>query len=363
MNKVITINLNGRAFQLEEHGYNQLKDYLADTHTRLSADPDREEILSDLEQALADKCESTISGSKNVVLDKEVAALLRDMGPVAEPDDGDTNDKAGNDVPRPPKRFYLIKERSMVGGVCTGLAAYFNADVTIVRLLMLALVFITSGAAAAGYIVVMMVAPTAKTPEEKAAARGESFNSQELIDQARKKYAEVANKEHWERVVEENRPAFSAAGAALRKLLRGTAGVIAALAIVALMALTAAAVSGGVSLIATGLIFGIQLQPAVQPWILGAMIAAVYIILAVPTLFIASDSYRYSRSKPAQSRPWVGVLAVTIVTVAVSAAVTLLAATPSLQDNLRRYMQTMPSSYCIGFCPSDTPEIVQPSEL
>lgn len=362
MNKVITINLHGRAFQLEEHGYNQLNDYLVDAHARLKADPDREEILADLEQALADKCESTISGTKNVVLDKEVTALLHDMGPVAEPDDADTKTKASKDTPRPPKRFFLIKDQSMVGGVCTGLAAYFNADVTIVRLLMLGLLFITSGAAAAGYIVVMMVAPTAKTPEEKATARGESFNSQELIGQARKKYAEVANKEHWEHVVEENRPAFSAAGAALRQLLRGTAGVIAAMAVLGLMVLTAVAVSGGLSLIATGLIFGIQFQPAIQPWILGAMIAAVYIVLAVPALFIASDTYRYSRSKPAQPRSWVGVLAVTIVTIAVSAVLTLFVATPSLQDNLRQYIQTMSSNDCIGFCSSDSPQIIQSSD-
>lgn len=352
MNKVIIINLNGRAFQLEEHGYGQLKDYLADARERLSADPDRDEIMADLEQALADKCASTLSGTKDVVLDKEVAAILHDMGPVAEPEAAEAGSGAASSAKasQPPKRFYLIKEGSMVGGVCTGLAAYFNADVTVVRLILVALAFLTSGAAAAGYIVAMMIAPTAKTPEEKAAARGESFNSQELIDNARKKYAELANKDHWDRVVEENRPAFSAVGAVLRQLLKVASGAIAAIAVVALVALTAAVVSGSLSLLATGLLFGFGLTPAVEPWILGVVLAGLYITVAVPLLFLAADSYRYARYGTSQSRPWVVALGVAMVMVAISAVLTLVAVTPSIQDNLGRFVQNPPETWCIGVC-------------
>ena len=55
MKKVTTITLNGKAFTVEEDAYDKLKDYLAKAEKRLSADPDKTEILADLEQEVADK--------------------------------------------------------------------------------------------------------------------------------------------------------------------------------------------------------------------------------------------------------------------------------------------------------------------
>ena len=54
MNKVITINLGGNAYQLEEGGYDALRAYLETATTRLQANPDREEIISDIELAIGE---------------------------------------------------------------------------------------------------------------------------------------------------------------------------------------------------------------------------------------------------------------------------------------------------------------------
>lgn len=56
MRPVITVSLNGNACQLEQGGYEALQAYLATAETDLAGSPDREEILADLEQALAEKC-------------------------------------------------------------------------------------------------------------------------------------------------------------------------------------------------------------------------------------------------------------------------------------------------------------------
>ena len=55
MNKVITINLDGNAYQLEEGGYDALRAYLETAAARLQGNPDRDEILSDIERAIAEK--------------------------------------------------------------------------------------------------------------------------------------------------------------------------------------------------------------------------------------------------------------------------------------------------------------------
>ena len=50
MQRVITINLNGSAYQLDEQGYDALRMYLDHAAAELGGNPDTSEILRDLEQ-------------------------------------------------------------------------------------------------------------------------------------------------------------------------------------------------------------------------------------------------------------------------------------------------------------------------
>ena len=82
MNKVITVNLNGNAYQVEESGYNALDEYLADAEAKLKDNPDLVEIMADLEQAIADKCNQHLTPNKNVVTRSEINQILMEMGRV-----------------------------------------------------------------------------------------------------------------------------------------------------------------------------------------------------------------------------------------------------------------------------------------
>ena len=46
MQKVISINLNGNAYQLDESGYDALREYLTVAERELAINPDRAEILA-----------------------------------------------------------------------------------------------------------------------------------------------------------------------------------------------------------------------------------------------------------------------------------------------------------------------------
>src|ERR1700722_7809652 len=113
MNKVIAINLNGNAYQLEENGYEALRDYLDTATRRLEGNPDREEILADIEQAIADKFRTVLAAHKNVVATGEVEKVISEMGPVEdgsfhsdEPAADAPGDRtSGDDRPSPPKRL------------------------------------------------------------------------------------------------------------------------------------------------------------------------------------------------------------------------------------------------------------------
>ena len=83
MRKVTTINLNNNAYQIDEDGYDALRAYLENAARALANNPDREEILADLEQAIADKCRLTLGAHKTVVSGAEIQRILKEMGPVS----------------------------------------------------------------------------------------------------------------------------------------------------------------------------------------------------------------------------------------------------------------------------------------
>lgn len=78
----------------------------------------------------------------------------------------------------------------MLGGVCNGLAAHFNIDVTLVRLAFAVLAIVTAGGWVLAYLLMMLIVPTADTATAKAAAYGESNTAQDFIRRAREGYYE-----------------------------------------------------------------------------------------------------------------------------------------------------------------------------
>ena len=82
MQKVITINLNGSAFQLDDRGYDELRTYLEYAEAQLAGNPDALEILRDLEQSIAEKCQRLLGPGKSVLSTGELAQILREIGPV-----------------------------------------------------------------------------------------------------------------------------------------------------------------------------------------------------------------------------------------------------------------------------------------
>jgi phage shock protein PspC (stress-responsive transcriptional regulator) len=177
MNKVIAVNLNGNAYQLDEDGYNFLRDYLRRAESRLQASDDKREVMNDLEQAIADKCASVLRPHKNVVTAAEVLQILNEIGPVqveGEPVQIETQpltsaDKAESRSHR--RQLYRIRDGAKWSGVCTGLAAYADIDLSLVRVaVVLATIFSGLFPGLLVYIAMTFIVPMAYTPAELAEA-------------------------------------------------------------------------------------------------------------------------------------------------------------------------------------------------
>lgn len=179
MQKVITINLNGNAYQLDEQGYEALRAYLEHAQAQLGGNPDATEIIRDLEQSIAEKCLRLVGPGKSVVTTAEIGQILREIGPV-ESAGGGSQPSPPEGVPQP-KRLYQIREGAMVSGVANGLAAYFNVDPTIVRVAFVVAAVVEMmhydhpPVLSVGlYVLLVFIVPYAKTSEQRAAAQGAS---------------------------------------------------------------------------------------------------------------------------------------------------------------------------------------------
>lgn len=309
MNKVVTVNLNGNAYSLEEPAYDALRAYLDGAEARLQGNPDRAEIMFDLEQAIADKCRRYLGPNKGVIGDAEMRQILAEMGPVEADESDATPRREGGSPPRPdaPRRLYQIREGAMISGVCNGLAAYLNIDVTIVRFAFVALAFLSGGIWLLVYLVMMFVIPDANTSEQRAAARGQPFNAQELIDRAKQHYAELREQgsrwqDDWrrrrrarrqqraaerEREFWRNGGAYPDAGYATRLLAGLMVPVFTALSAAIFVALTLAALS----VLVTGGIFDWMLPVDIPEWAAIIILVIAYQALTVPLRAASRASY------------------------------------------------------------------------
>jgi len=339
MNKVITVNLNGRAYQVEEQAFEALRAYLDEAARLLADDPDCLEIMADLEQAIGDKGTRYLVAGKNVLGEAEMKRILEEMGPVeageqaaGSPSAASAGGTAGRETSGP-KRLYLVREGAMLAGVCNGLAAYFGMDPTIVRLIFVVLLVLSTGFFAIAYLVLMFVVPTAKTPEERAAARGLPFNAQELVEQAKRHYADMKDShQRWRdkrrhrkeqafwrprerrsyeppqaRPFDRPQPGYGARVAA--GLLLPLIGVISAVVTVAfLIAL--------VSLLTAGGIVDWQLPPDVPPWVAIVALVAGYALIAAPLRAVRYASYEALGPRRGWFVFWDGVLWLALVVLA-----------------------------------------------
>jgi phage shock protein PspC (stress-responsive transcriptional regulator) len=184
MRKVTTINLNNNAYQIDEDGFEALRDYLDRAERALAGNP-----------AIADKCRLALGPYKTVINAAEIERILKEMGPVAGSTEEATADAgpaassysstAGNAAR--PRRLFRLRDGQTWAGVCNGLAAYAAVDVTWVRVAFVMLTIFAAGFGLLAYFVLVFVMPIATTPEEIAAAHGQPVSAQELVDRAKKK--------------------------------------------------------------------------------------------------------------------------------------------------------------------------------
>ena len=200
MKNVVKVAISKVAFSFEEEAYGHLKAYLDSLEAHFASKPSGKEIMEEIESRIAEllteKCGSDSAVTLKIAQEvTETLGSIEDMDP--ERDSGQpASDAKGESKPK--RKLYRDLQNKRIGGVCSGLAAYFGKDSTLFRLVA-ALVFVlflvaeaeTCWIPVALYVLLWIVMPGAKTVEERHRMRGESNTIDEIMNNVAKNAAEM----------------------------------------------------------------------------------------------------------------------------------------------------------------------------
>ncbi len=177
MKKVVNVSIGRRKFTLNEDAYTRLNTYLDafKAHTRMGLQAS--EVMEDLEMRIADLFEERTFAGEAVSLEL-VESIISQLGmPDGDQDASrmdfsqDASSSSSSNGAAPAHKFYRDMDSARIGGVCSGIASYFDVDLTMIRIAMFVLLL----AGSIGfwfYLICWIVAPKAVTPAQKCELRG-----------------------------------------------------------------------------------------------------------------------------------------------------------------------------------------------
>jgi phage shock protein PspC (stress-responsive transcriptional regulator) len=215
MEETLKISIGGVAFVINKNAYAKLENYLKALTAHYSSRPEGKEILDDIERRIAELLldkfdkedvvteeriekviavmgrpqeiegdDETIGSTENANANAESSANARNS---ANYNGGNQNSEAG----RSNRKLFRDMDNRVIGGVCSGLAAYCKMDPVIMRLIFVVAFVLGSigrhflwisghdfgwthfgGLVFLAYIILWIVMPKAKTVEDKCAMKG-----------------------------------------------------------------------------------------------------------------------------------------------------------------------------------------------
>ena len=188
MKKTFNINLGGIVFHIDEDAYDLLDKYLSNLRIHFSKEEGAEEIVHDMELRISELFSERLNEKKQVITLKDVEEIIAQMGKpeeFSEDTTQDTNEYIKEE--KGPKRLFRDPDNKVIGGVCSGIAAYLGWDVTAVRIIFIALAlpFILNGSlilngVVIAYIIAWIIIPEANTAAEKLSMKGMQVNVENI---------------------------------------------------------------------------------------------------------------------------------------------------------------------------------------
>jgi phage shock protein PspC (stress-responsive transcriptional regulator) len=171
MDKITRIHIAKIPYEIGIDAEIELKKYI-DAIRRELDDDLADEILTDIEVRITEILSARNINRNDVVSDVDIDAIEEQLGSPEQFTDSEAKGKPKNHQQyNEPKKLLRDPDDAYIGGVASGLGVYFGIDPLIVRLVFIALTFV-SGLGILLYILLWILVPVAKTNSDKLRMRG-----------------------------------------------------------------------------------------------------------------------------------------------------------------------------------------------
>ena len=191
MKKNITINLCGRLYQIDEDAYEMLQHYIESLHSYFGKQMGDDEIADDIESRIAELFDELKAQGIEAINIEHVKDIITRIGKPEQMADSEKEEKTESSTLGKGlsgvrdyvagKRLYRNPKDKMVAGVLSGFAAYTGTDPSIWRILTVVFTFFY-GIGLVFYIILAILMPEAKTPEQQLQMEGKEVTPQNLAD-------------------------------------------------------------------------------------------------------------------------------------------------------------------------------------
>jgi len=194
MKKTLSINIRGIVFNIDEDAYQELNNYLGEIYKHYKNQPGHEEIVSDIENRIVELFQERINEKKQVIAIADVVEITIILGRPSDFERELQDDFSSSGTYQSgSKRLFRDSENRMIGGVCSGIGAYFNMDPMWIRLaFLLAVVFLGTGVLL--YIILWIVMPPARTLTDRLEMRGDPINISNIEKSVKEEMGQVKDK-------------------------------------------------------------------------------------------------------------------------------------------------------------------------
>lgn len=199
MKKTLTINLGGTVYHIDEDAYRLLEEYLSNLRIHFRREEGAEEIVKDIELRISELFSERVEKGYQVISIDYVEEVIVRMGKPEEMISEEEREKEENSPNKEQSEKqktsenFTYKERievkrrllrdpdnKVLGGVASGIAAYFGWDPTWVRVAFIVCIFIPYIPITILYLLAWIVMPQARTAADKLAMRGESVTIENI---------------------------------------------------------------------------------------------------------------------------------------------------------------------------------------
>ena len=185
MKKTLTINLSGIVYHIDEDAYVLLDNYLKNLRSHFRREVGVDEIMCDIETRISELFNGFINDGIQIITVKQVEAVITCMGKTedlfAEEENESEKKHTETDTNtwKAQRKLFRNPDDRILGGVVSGVAAYFGWEPVLLRLL-----FLIAGLFVQGLLIVYLIAwiiiPLARTATEKLQMHGKAINVENI---------------------------------------------------------------------------------------------------------------------------------------------------------------------------------------